>query len=315
MPPLPRTLHRLARTARTYATSTPGAPAFQVFNNHSKLLQKTRAARSPQASHTDYLRTHIATDLLTRLSLITRPFPHILDLGSGACHVSRVLSEHPELRAKVTKVTAVDTCPAQLHRDESGEWEGVVPTERVEIAPDAPLPFEDGTFDAVVSGGSLHWVNDLPGILREAARVLKPDAPFVAGMFGGDTLFELRTSLQLAEMERYGGVSPRVSPMVEVKDMGGMLDKAGFGLVTVDVDDVIVGYPGMVELLEDLRGMGEGNAVLGRKEGQISRGMLMAAEGIYKELHCEEGEEGVPATWRVVYMVSGCIRELVKDGR
>lgn len=148
----------------------------------------------------------------------------------------------------------------------------------------------------------MHWINDLPSTLHQCNRALKPDAPLIAAMAGGDTLFELRTSLQLAELERLGGVSPRVSPLADVRDMGGLLQRAGFKLLTIDVDDIVVDYPDVFALMMDLGAMGEGNAVLGRMKGAISRDVLMAVQGIYKELHGNE-DGTLPATFRIIYMV------------
>lgn len=121
-------------------------------------------------------------------------------------------------------------------------------------------------------------------------------------MFGGDTLFELRTSLQLADLERRGGVSPHVSPLADVRDVGGLLGKAGFKMLTVDVDDIIVDYPTTFALMADLQAMGESNAVLGREMGGIRREVLLANEAIYRELHGNE-DGTVPATFRMIYMI------------
>ena len=164
------------------------------------------------------------------------------------------------------------------------------------------LPYEDNTFDAVLSSLSLHWINDLPSVLSQINRILKPDAPFMAVMFGGDTLFELRTSLQLADLERRGGVSPHVSPLADVRDVGGLLGKARFKMLTVDVDDIIVDYPTTFALMADLQAMGESNAVLGREMSGIRREVLLANEAIYRELHGNE-DGSVPATFRMIYMI------------
>jgi NADH dehydrogenase [ubiquinone] 1 alpha subcomplex assembly factor 5 len=164
------------------------------------------------------------------------------------------------------------------------------------------VPYEPGTFDLVLSSLSLHWINDLPRVLTQINNVLKPDCPFIGAMLGGDTLFELRTSLQLAEQERKGGISPHVSPLADVRDVGGLLQRAGFKMLTVDVDDIIVDYPNTFALMEDLQAMGEGNAVLGREMGPISRDVLLANEGIYRELHGNE-DGTIPATFRIIYMI------------
>ena len=121
-------------------------------------------------------------------------------------------------------------------------------------------------------------------------------------MFGGDTLFELRTSLQLADLDRRGGVSTHTSPLADVRDMGGLLTKAGFKMLTVDVDDIVVEYPSTFALMTDLQAMGESNAVLSREMGAIQRDVLLANEGIYRELHGNE-DGTLPATFRMIYMI------------
>ena len=164
------------------------------------------------------------------------------------------------------------------------------------------LPYEADSFDAVLSSMSLHWVNDLPSLLAQVNRMLKPDSPLLAAMLGGDTLFELRTSLQLAELERRGGLSPRVSPLADVRDVGGLLQRAGYNLITVDVDDIVVDYPSSYALMQDLQAMGESNAVLGREPGPIPRDVLLAVDPIYRELHGNE-DGSIPATFRVIYLI------------
>lgn len=137
-------------------------------------------------------------------------------------------------------------------------------------------------------------------------RALKPDGVFIAGLCGGDTLFELRTSLQLAEQEREGGISPRISPMADTRDMASLLSRAGFTIPTVDVDEVAVGYPSMYELMHDLRDMGESNAVINRR-GQLRRDTLLSAGAIYQAMHGNEegpeGPEGVPATFQLIFLI------------
>lgn len=170
------------------------------------------------------------------------------------------------------------------------------------LADEESLTYESNSFDAVLSSLSLHWINDLPSVLRQVNNILKPDAPLIAAMFGGDSLFELRTSLQLADLERRGGVSTHTSPLADVRDIGGLLQSAGFKLLTVDVDDIVVDYPSIFELMQDLQAMGESNAVLGR-EGPISRDTLLAADAIYKALHGNEDGMSVPATFRMIYLI------------
>ena len=121
-------------------------------------------------------------------------------------------------------------------------------------------------------------------------------------MLGGDSLYELRTSLQLADLDRRGGVSTHISPLADVRDVGGLLTKAGFKLLTVDVDDIIVEYPSVFALMTDLQAMGESNAALTAEKAGLRRDVMAAAEGIYRELHAD-GKEAIPATFRIIYMI------------
>ena len=140
-------------------------------------------------------------------------------------------------------------------------------------------------------------------MLSQINTILKPDSPFIAAMLGGDSLFELRTSLQLADLALRGGVSTHVSPLADVRDMGGLLTKARFKLLTVDVDDIVVDYPSTFALMQDLQAMGESNAALtAQMEGGLRRDVMAASEAIYRELHGEGGET-LPATFRVIYMI------------
>ena len=121
-------------------------------------------------------------------------------------------------------------------------------------------------------------------------------------MLGGDSLFELRTSLQLADLDRRGGVSTHVSPLADTRDIGGLLTKAGFKLLTIDVDDIIIDYPSVFALMTDLQAMGESNAALTAEKSGLRKEVLAATEAIYRELH-GEGGENIPATFRIIYMI------------
>jgi NADH dehydrogenase [ubiquinone] 1 alpha subcomplex assembly factor 5 len=208
----------------------------------------------------------------------------------------------PPLSTKVSELVAADPSQAMLYRDADLPFNDNIAVTRHVLTDQESLPYEDGTFDMVLSSLSMHWINDLPGVLTQINRVLKPDCPFIGAMLGGDALFELRTSLQLAEQERKGGISPHVSPLADVRDVGGLLQKAGFKMLTVDVDDVTVDYPDTFALMQDLQAMGESNAVLGREMGAISRDVLLANDAIYRELHGNE-DGSVPATFRIIYMI------------
>jgi len=204
--------------------------------------------------------------------------------------------------SRVGKITAAEASETLLYRDADLPFNKEIDIHR-EVLPTAELlPYDADTFDAVLSSLSLHWINDLPSVLAQVNNILKPDAPFIGVMMGGDSLYELRTSLQLAEQDIRGGVSTHTSPLADVRDVGGLLQKAGFNLLTVDIDDIIIEFPDMFALMKDLQASGESNAVLAREKGAIHRDVLLAAESIYRELHGNE-DGSLPATLRLIYMI------------
>ncbi|MGB1024940.1 MAG: methyltransferase domain-containing protein, partial [Rhodospirillaceae bacterium] len=165
------------------------------------------------------------------------------------------------------------------------------------------LPLREGQLDAVFSNLSLHWVNDLPGAMIQINRALKPDGLFLATLFGGETLRELRDCLAETEIALDGGLSPRTSPLTDVRDAGGLLNRAGFALPTVDTDVITVMYSDPLKLLRDLRGMGETNCVIERRRTPLRRETLMAALALYQQRH-GDAEGRVPATFQVIYLTA-----------
>ncbi|KAG6035209.1 hypothetical protein E4U41_006162 [Claviceps citrina] len=301
---------------RSYAVQSPGAPRFQVFNGRTKWLQKERAASKPEQSRqADYLKDEVAMRVSERLLDIKRHFHRVLDLGANSCNLARALvRDNPDpdpdpaapasapLSTRISELVAAESSESLLYRDADHDFNKKLNITRHVLQDQESLPFEPKSFDLVLSSLSMHWINDLPGMLSQINNVLKPDCPFIGAMLGGDTLFELRTSLQLAEQERRGGISPHVSPLADVRDMGGLLQKTGFKMLTVDVDDIIVDYPDTFALMEDLQAMGESNAILSREMGPIRRDVLMANDAIYKALHGNE-DGSIPATFRIIYMI------------
>ncbi|KAI1506248.1 S-adenosyl-L-methionine-dependent methyltransferase [Biscogniauxia marginata] len=302
--------------SRAYAVQAAAPPTHQVFNRHTKWLQRERAAADIEGSRVaDYLKDEVAMRLCQRLLDIKRHFPSVLDLGANSCNIARALT-HPNpdpsdpsgagsapLASRIGHLLAVDSSAALLHRDADLAFnDSIALTREVLADEETTLPYATDTFDLVLSSLSMHWINDLPGVLAQINRVLKPDCAFIGAMFGGDTLFELRTSLQLAEQERRGGISLHLSPLADVRDVGGLLQRAGFKMLTVDVDDIIVDFPDSFALMQDLQAMGEGNAVLGREMGPIQRDVLLATDAIYRALHGNE-DGSIPATFRTIYMI------------
>jgi SAM-dependent methyltransferase len=150
--------------------------------------------------------------------------------------------------------------------------------------PDAPvLGLAPESLDLVIHGLALHWANDPVGQLVQARRALRPDGLFIAALFGGATLAELRAALAEAEVAEMGGLSPRVAPMGEIRDLGGLLQRAGFALPVADGARFDVTYPGPLALMRDLRAMGETNVMRERLRRPLPRRMLAAACALYAE--------------------------------
>ncbi|KAH7909452.1 S-adenosyl-L-methionine-dependent methyltransferase [Hygrophoropsis aurantiaca] len=299
---LPRQCRLSLRTFASESSTTVPASSinnpYQVFDRTAKRLQKDRAVSRDtgvRSRTVDYVRDEVADRMMERLMDIKRKFDTIVDLGSGPGHFSKLLE--PE---KTRKVVMIESSEQTLNRDPDEDFD--VEVERLHADEEKLLDIVPcNSQEAIVSCLSLQWINDLPGILVQIREALQPDGLFLAAVFGGDTLFELRTSLQLAEMDREGGISPHVSPMTDTKDISNLLSRAGFNLLTVDVDEVKVGYPSMWELVEDLRDMGESNSVIGRRHF-MHRDTLAAASAIYKELHGNE-DGSIPATFQIIYMI------------
>ena len=265
-----------------------------VFDRNAKRLQKNRAASAPDAATYDYLRDEVASSVVDRACDVSRHFPVALDLGCGRGHVAKHMSKDI-----VGALYQSDMAERAVLSSASVPDDDVT-TYRV-VADEENVPFQSDTFDLVTSCLSLHWVNDLPGTLGEIKRILKPDSPVIGCMFAGDTLYELRCSLQLAETEVEGGFSPRISPFVALRDLGGLLTGAGFSLVTVDTDEIQIGYPSMHQLLQDLKGMGETNCAWNRRN-TIRRSTLQGAAKIYREKY-GDADGNVMATFQLIYFI------------
>ncbi|KAJ7044784.1 S-adenosyl-L-methionine-dependent methyltransferase [Mycena alexandri] len=296
-------LRSLVRRAAISSASPSANPhtlgPFQVFDRNAKRIQKNRAALKEGSRTVDYVREEVADRLMERFLDIKRTFGTILDLGSGSGHFTKLLE--PEKAQKSVMMDSIRRWVAPA-RNVTHLYLAPVQVERIHADEENLLQtVEPNSQEAIVSCLSLHWVNDLPGTLIQIREALQPDGLFLGAMFGGDTLFELRTALQLAEIEREGGLSPHISPMTQTRDISNLMGRAGFSLLTVDVDEVKVAYPDMWALMDDLRAMGEGNALLGHRRA-LRRDTLAAASAIYPALHGNE-DGSVPATFQIIYMI------------
>jgi SAM-dependent methyltransferase len=258
-----------------------------VFDRRQVRRQRDRAA--PGLGEHDFLLREVADRLADRLQDTTRRFPLALDLGCHTGELARVLAA----RGGIERLVGCDLSPSMAAK--AGPM--------VVAADEEALPFAAATFDLVISNLSLHWVNDLPGTLLQIRRVLKEDGLFLGAMPGGDTLVELRQCLQEAELAEEGGIGPRVSPFVDLKGAGALLQRAGFALPVVDVDTITVTYPGAMALLADLRGMGETNAVAARRKAFTRRTTLLRALALYEE-RFKSREGRLPATIQLLTLTA-----------
>ncbi|RMF09885.1 MAG: methyltransferase domain-containing protein [Alphaproteobacteria bacterium] len=253
------------------------------------VLRQRRLRAAPRFTDHDFLFREIATRLDERLSEITRSFNRVLVIGNQG-GIAADLAARRYGQAEVVR-TDLDR---GLLRCGAG---------RAVVADDEALPFADGAFDLAISLLGLHWVNDLPGTLIQLRRALRPDGLLLAAFLGGETLRELRQAFLEAETAVEGGVSPRVSPFVDVRTAGSLLQRAGFALPMVDVDSLTVTYENAFALMRDLRGMGETNALIDRRRSLSRRDTVFAMAEVYAARHA--GADGrIPATFDVLYLTA-----------
>ena len=258
-----------------------------VFNRRTVARHRDRAA--PKLSDHDFLFREVAERLCDRLDDVTRTFPVALDLGCHDGTLARVMGA----RGGIETLFQCDLSPEMAAK-----------AGNMAVAGDEEfLPFAEGSFDVILSNLSLHWVNDLPGALAQARRALKPDGLFLGTMLGGDTLIELRQSLMQAETALEGGLSPRVSPFADVRDAGDLLARAGFRDPIADTETVTVSYPDPLTLMDDLRRMGESNAVIEARKGMTSRATLMDAARRYVEAWADD-DGRIPASFQIIYLTA-----------
>jgi SAM-dependent methyltransferase len=177
-------------------------------------------------------------------------------------------------------------------------WQDVLPGAKI-VADDEVLDLQPEAHDLVIHALCLHWANDPVGQLVQCRRALRPDGLFLGFALGGQTLHELRAALAEAEAAVTGGLSPRVMPMAEIRELGALLQRAGLALPVADAFTRTVSYRDVFHLMADLRAMGEGNALAGRLRHPTRRAVMVQAAAVYHAAHA--GEDGrIPATFEVI---------------
>jgi NADH dehydrogenase [ubiquinone] 1 alpha subcomplex assembly factor 5 len=262
----------------------PKADSPLPFDRLAWRRHRDRAARQGSV---DFLHHEAAERLLDRLDDVKRGFPAVLDLGARDGRLAAALAGRPETE----RVVVAEPSRAFLAR---------MPGLRVAADPEL-LPFQAASFDLAVSGLVLHWVGDLPGALVQLRRALKPGGLFLAALFGGRTLIELRNVLIEAELAEEGGASPRVSPAIDLADAAALLQRAGFVSPVADADLLSVTYPDALALMRDLRGMGETNALVARRRTPLRRATLGRALALYGErFGLSDGR--IPASFEMLFL-------------
>jgi SAM-dependent methyltransferase len=237
-----------------------------------RTLLRARQARARKQGEVTFLLDRVADDMADRLAAVTRDFADAADIWSPgdvlrALHAGRFKSV------------------ARIGLDTDGEV----------------LPLKPESLDLAVSALAFQFVNDLPGVLAQIRRALRPDGLLLAALPGGDTLTELRQSFAAAEAECEGGVSPRVAPFADLRDIGHLLQRAGLALPVTDVDRIVVRYDSAFNLMHDLRRMGATNILIERRRAPTRRATMLRMAQIYAERFAD-ADGRIRATFDIIWL-------------
>lgn len=241
-----------------------------ILFNRALLRKRQRRVAADFLQH-QFLHQQAAERVMESLSYITHPFETVAEL----CAFTGVLK--PMLAGRA------GTRNYHEHLLEEDEH----------------LPFAENSIDAVVSVFSLHWVNDLPGLLTQIRRALKPDGLFMAILPGGESLRELRQVLTQVESALLGGITPRIAPFLDVRDGGALLQRAGFALPVADSETLTITYDNLFVLLHELRGAGESNALSAQRLHFTPRQLFVHAAARYQQDYADS-EGRIPATVELI---------------
>jgi SAM-dependent methyltransferase len=236
-------------------------------------LLRMRQRRALKLGPAEFLLDRVVEDIEERLAAVMRDFSSVADIWTPGDGLQK------PLRDRFKSLTHVD----------------------LSASPQEVLPLAPESLDLAVSALAFQFVNDLPGVLSQIRRALKPDGLLLAAMIGGDTLTELRQSFAAAEAECEGGVSPRVAPLADLRDVGSLLQRAGFALPVTDVDRVVVRYDNAFALMQDLRRMGATNILIERRRTPTRRATLLRMAQIYGERFADP-DGRIRATFDVIWL-------------
>jgi SAM-dependent methyltransferase len=238
-----------------------------------RALLRARQSRAFKQGPVTFLLDRVAEDMAERLAAVKRDFAKAADIWTPGDALRKPLD---------------DRLKSFTHLDVLGD-------------PQEVLPLQQEAFDLVVSALALQFVNDLPGVLAQIRRALKPDGLLLAAMIGGDTLNELRQCFAAAETELEGGVSPRVAPFADLRDLGSLLQRAGLALPVTDVDRIVVRYDSAFALMADIRRMGASNILVERRRTPTRRATMLRMAQIYAKRFAD-ADGRIRATFDVVWL-------------
>ena len=254
-----------------------------------KLLASHRErALANRIDKADFLLNLAAGEMAERLAVVERQFPLAVELHGG----TGIAAQKAMATGKIETIQRAETSERFANAGEN-----------IRLAALDDVPVEPASVNLVLSPMALHVVNDLPGTLVRIRRALKPDGLLLAAIPGAGTLAELRDVLLAAEAELTGGASPRVIPFADVRDIGGLLQRAGFALPVVDAETYTVRYDSLFPLMRDLRAMGMTNPLKGRSRRPLGRSFFVRAAEIYAERYSDP-DGRIRATFSIIY-VSG----------
>lgn len=270
-------------------------PLPDLFDQAQLVRMRSRAA--PAFDDFSFLKDMAARRLADRLADVRRQFSKGLDVG---CHDGR-LGRYLRETGKIDDISIADVSTAflELPSEVNAPETNTRKTNYKRLIMGETLPAEAAEFDLIASCLFLHWITDLPGFLRQMRLALQPDGLLLVSLLGGRTLHELRTSISAAEIEISDGMRPRCAPMADIRDIGGLMQRAGLALPVADSDLITVRYPNMFRLMADLRGMGETNALVGRAKHFSRRALFIRAAEIYAErFGAPDGT--IPASFEII---------------
>lgn len=257
----------------------------ELFETSLIARRRDRALALGFCDGADFVHHAVAESLMERLAFVQRSFDRMVIAGAACGVVPEALGA----AAGRVETRLLESSPAMAGLSGADIWAGET------------LPLAEGKADLAISSLVLHHLNDPVGHLIQLRRALRPDGFFLGALFGGQTLNELRSALAEAEAEISGGLSPRVAPMAEIRDLGGLLQRAGFVLPVADSEPLTVTYPSALHLMRDLRAMGETNVVRARRKVPMRREMLSRACEIYQQTFPAAGG-GIRATFDVIFL-------------